>query len=111
MRVRGTKEYDIRAIHIKNLARWHALSFFRANIFKACLYFDSASIINTDREIAIELEFFFWETSRKKIHIYIRYVYIYICVYACVKGYIITISLQWMASLMILKKITLGSVN
>lgn len=43
---------------MKNLARWHVLSFFRANIFKACMYFDSISIINADREIAIELMFF-----------------------------------------------------
>lgn len=57
--MRGTKEYrSIQAIHIKNLARQHALSFFRANISKACVYFDSVSIINANREVAIKLVLF-----------------------------------------------------
>lgn len=87
MRVRGTKEYGTRAIYMKSLARWHALSFFRANIFKACVYFDSVSIIKADREITIELMFF--PRKREKRNIYIYYICIYVCERLCNYNFVI----------------------
>lgn len=59
------------AIHMKNLPRRRALSFFGANIFKACMYFDSVLIIKADREIAIELVLFPGKRVERNIYIYI----------------------------------------